>query len=566
MRLFHQLPIRRRLTVTTMVICAAALLLSAAAFLVYDRIIFRETLLNGLLSTAQMAGYNSAAALAFGEPGSAEQTLQSLRAYPNITGAAIYQPDGTVFATYQVRKGFVAPPLSPDGHRFAGGHLLLSHPIALSGERLGTILLVSDLAEMRARFWRYTFIVIIVTAGASLLALWLSRRLQRGISEPVAHLAEVAHRVAADRDYSLRAVKQSDDELGRLIEGFNEMLAQIQLRDRAVNEARETLEQRVRNRTSELLQEITDRKQAEADLAEAHRQLVDASRQAGMAEVATGVLHNVGNVLNSVNVSATLVSDGVRHSKLAGIKRLSQLLDEHQDDLARFLAEDSRGRQIPGYVRQLSAHLEAEQTALLRELDGLKKNIEHIKDIVAMQQDYARISGARETVAVASLVEDALSLNAGALSRHEVRVIRDYADVPQVNVDRHKVLQIMVNLVRNAKYACDEPALADRRLTVQIRQQNGHVQIRVCDNGVGIPRENLTRIFNHGFTTRKEGHGFGLHSAALAAKELGGSLFAHSDGPGQGANFTLELPLDSGAAGPPNEVSAEPTNPNPTLP
>jgi PAS domain S-box-containing protein len=312
--------------------------------------------------------------------------------------------------------------------------------------------------------------------------------------------------------------------------------------------------------------DITALKQAESQLQETHQQLLDASRQAGMAEVATGVLHNVGNVLNSVNISATLIADAVRHSNGAGLLRLSALIEEHQTDLARFLTEDARGRQIPAYVSQLATYLATEQASLSYELDGLRKNIEHIKEIVAMQQNYARVSGVRETMDVTELVEDTLRLNAGALTRHEVQVVREYEQVPKVTVERHKVLQILVNLVRNAKYACDESGQPGRMLSVQVQRENGHLQIRVRDNGIGISPENVTRIFNHGFTTRKEGHGFGLHSAALAAKELGGSLFAHSDGPGQGATFTLELPLDSGAAGPRDEVSAEPTNPNSTLP
>jgi signal transduction histidine kinase len=180
-------------------------------------------------------------------------------------------------------------------------------------------------------------------------------------------------------------------------------------------------------------------------------------------------------------------------------------------------------------------------------LDSLRRNVEHIKEIVAMQQNYAPLGGVKEMVNVADLVENSLRLNEGALSRHEVEVIREFEDVPPLNVEKHKILQILVNLLRNAKYACDDSERADKRLTVRVANGDGRVRISVMDNGVGIPPENLPRIFNYGFTTRKGGHGFGLHSGALAAKEMGGSLTVHSDGPGQGASFTLELPLpDSG--------------------
>jgi C4-dicarboxylate-specific signal transduction histidine kinase len=178
------------------------------------------------------------------------------------------------------------------------------------------------------------------------------------------------------------------------------------------------------------------------------------------------------------------------------------------------------------------------------ELESLRKNTGHIKDIVATQQSYAKVVGVVETMQVTELVEDALRVNTEALARHDVRVTREFAqDLPAVSVDKHKVLQILVNLIRNAKHACDDAGHGDKRLMVRVANGEGKLKISVIDNGVGIPAENLTRIFNHGFTTRKNGHGFGLHSGALAAKELGGALLAHSDGPGHGATFTLELPV-----------------------
>jgi C4-dicarboxylate-specific signal transduction histidine kinase len=262
-----------------------------------------------------------------------------------------------------------------------------------------------------------------------------------------------------------------------------------------------------------------------------------------MAEVATGVLHNVGNVLNSVNVSATLVADLVRRSKSPNVGKLSDLLNQNRADLGRFMVEDARGKVIPTYLGTLAEALSQEQKAILHEIDSLHKNIGHIKDIVAMQQSYAKTSGVVETVSVPDLVEDALRMNAGSLARHDVEVVREYEARPVITVEKNKVLQILVNLIRNAKYACDESGRTDKRLVVRSRADASGVDIAVIDNGVGIPAENLTRIFNHGFTTRKQGHGFGLHSGALAAKEMGGTLDVHSDGPGCGAAFTLRLPF-----------------------
>jgi PAS domain S-box-containing protein len=289
--------------------------------------------------------------------------------------------------------------------------------------------------------------------------------------------------------------------------------------------------------------DITAMKTAEAELEHAHRQLLETSRLAGMAEVATSVLHNVGNVLNSVNVSCSVVSDRVRKSKLGNVSKAAALIREHETDLADFLARDPRGRQLPAYLGDLAEHLLLEQRELLEELDHLSGNVDHIKQIVAMQQSYSKVSGVRETLPLVELVEDALQMNGAAMERHEIKVIRDFVNTPPVEVERHKVLQILINLLRNAKYACDEGGRQDKQITLRVWKNGGNtVNVSVADNGVGIPTENLTRVFEHGFTTRKEGHGFGLHSGALAAKDLRGSLTVASDGPGRGATFTLSLP------------------------
>lgn len=197
---------------------------------------------------------------------------------------------------------------------------------------------------------------------------------------------------------------------------------------------------------------------------------------------------------------------------------------------------------MPAHLAQLAEHLQAEQETNVREVELLRRNVEHIKGIVAIQQNHAAFGGVKEMVNVADLVEDSLRMNESALSRHQVEVVREFEPVPILNVEKHRLLQILVNLVRNAKHACKHSERADKRLTVRVANGAGRIRISVIDNGVGIPPENLTRIFNHGFTTRKDGHGFGLHSSALAAQEMGGSLTVHSNGAGLGATFTLELP------------------------
>ncbi len=297
------------------------------------------------------------------------------------------------------------------------------------------------------------------------------------------------------------------------------------------------------------ISDITERTSSEAELARAHRDLVDVSRHAGRAEVATGVLHNVGNVLNSVNVAATCVADGVRQSKLRSLPRAVALLREHEQDLGAFFSRDPRGARFPEYLAQLASQFASEQSTTLTEVARLQTNIEHIKDIVAAQQSYAKVSGLAEKLDVAGLVEDTLRMSAESLTTHRVQVVREFAPVPPVIVDKHKVLQILVNLVGNAKHACAATDRPDRTVTVRIFNGDGTVKIAVVDNGIGIPPENLQRIFNHGFTTKPTGHGFGLHSGALAAREIGGCLKVHSEGAGRGATFTLVLPLAPSSAG-----------------
>jgi CheY-like chemotaxis protein/anti-sigma regulatory factor (Ser/Thr protein kinase) len=276
---------------------------------------------------------------------------------------------------------------------------------------------------------------------------------------------------------------------------------------------------------------------------EAAKQLLETSRQAGMAEVATSILHNVGNVLNSVNVSIGVILDKIQKSKLTGLTRAVALLQAHKSDLPGFFEKNSKGRLLLDYLAKLDVNLAHEQKEILQEANTLLDNIIHIKAIVAMQQDYARVSGVIETLNIEDLVEDAVRLNSGALDRCRIKLVREYSEMQPVLVDKHKVLQILVNLVRNAKHAFDHSAVNDKQITLRITNENTRMKIAIIDNGIGIPTENLVRIFGHGFTTRKDGHGFGLHSGALTAKELGGTLTAFSEGTGRGSKFTLELPI-----------------------
>jgi signal transduction histidine kinase len=305
-----------------------------------------------------------------------------------------------------------------------------------------------------------------------------------------------------------------------------------------------SLRGQVEARTSELKDEIEERKRVQAEVEQVHKKLVDASRKAGMAQIATGVLHNVGNVLNSVNVSANILTENTRNSRLQSLTQLANLLDENSRNLPQFLADDPRGQRIPRLLRNLEGHFRKEQDLQLQELEDLKKHIEHVKETVAMQQYYAKNSSTvYEFASLIEIVEDALRLQAAAFVRHEISVVREYAPVPAFYLDRHKVLQILVNLLSNAKEACDEKGPGPKKIIVRITApEYGHVKVEVEDSGIGIAPENLQKIFSYGFTTRAKGHGYGLHSSANAAAEMRSTLVARSAGVGKGAAFILTIP------------------------
>ncbi len=292
------------------------------------------------------------------------------------------------------------------------------------------------------------------------------------------------------------------------------------------------------------LEDISERKQAEIEIERVNQDLVNASREAGMAEVTNGVLHNVKNVINSINVSSSLIAEQLRNSQSANLAKVTALLREHAADLGAFITEDAKGRHLPGYLEKLGVRLVAEQEALLGEVVALTKNVEHVKEIVAMQQCQAKQGGAREIVNPVELMEDSLRIVSASLVRHGIQVEREYeSNVPDVTVDRHKVLQILVNLIRNAKQACQASERLDKKVSFRVTSDHDFVNLTIQDNGVGILPGNIDQLFKHGFTTKKNGHGFGLCSSARVVQEIGGDIHVQSDGLGAGATFTLRLPL-----------------------
>ena len=269
-------------------------------------------------------------------------------------------------------------------------------------------------------------------------------------------------------------------------------------------------------------------------------QLRDASRDAGMAEVATGVLHSVGNVLNSLGVSAALMQSQLRDSRVGNVQRIATLIREQGDGLGKFLANDERGRQMPGYLEQLGENLSAENQRLQAEAAAIASHVGHIRNIVAAQQTYARRGGVTEALDVAELLDNAVAIHFADMP--DVTVRREYEPVAPLIIDRHKLIQILGNLLSNARHALKDHAAVRPQLTLRVRREDSEsIVIEVQDSGIGIPREVLGRLFEFGYTTKKDGHGFGLHTSAILAKELSGELLAFSEGPGQGARFALKL-------------------------
>ncbi len=363
----------------------------------------------------------------------------------------------------------------------------------------------------------------------TMLAVIIGFSISSSISKPLSRLRNAIDKIGeGNLDYRIEVKTRA--EIGQLALAFNQMTERRKQDEEALHKARNELEVRVEQRT--------------AKLQAAQEKLIDTARQVGMAETATDVLHNVGNVLNSVSVTTASIQKRVRDSKVSYLTEVVGLLEEHADDLGTFITTEERGRKLPAFLANLSKELVTEQERYIEALEALTKHVEHMAEIIQLQQSYSKTTSMIESASVVELVEDAIRINAEALTRHGVEVKREFADLPPALLDHHKVLQILINLISNAKYALSDSGRDDKILTICVREpQDGHFRIEVHDDGIGITEENLTRIFEHGFTTKKHGYGFGLHSAAIAAKEMNGSLTAHSDGPDKGTVFTLELPF-----------------------
>jgi signal transduction histidine kinase len=397
-------------------------------------------------------------------------------------------------------------------------------PVSIEGLELGSLAIVLSTANLdKLAVWAQR--LAIAVALIWLAALAYSLRFARAFASPVRTMMDFSRKVAGGA-LAERIAIDAPGELAELRDYLNQMTADLERRE-------------------------AERKVAAAHAEEMQGELLAVSRMAGMAEIATGVLHNVGNVLNSLNVSVAMISDQVRSSRVSGLTRSIELVDSFPGGLTAFLGTE-KGKVLPSYLTSVSRRLSEENAKVLDELGAVNRHVDHIKTIVAMQQSYARPSGIKESVVISTLIDDALHMGESSFAKHGIEVIKDYSSALTVATDRHKLLQIMINLLSNARHALKDRRAAEaelhapQQLIVRVRCTPQVVTIAVTDTGIGIPPENLDKIFRHGFTTKRGGHGFGLHASANAARELGGSLRVASDGPGSGATFTLELPAAPG--------------------
>lgn len=544
--------IKNKLITIMMLTCISALTLTGIGFVAWQSYALQKSVIQNLSIQAKIISENCKIALASDDPHYAEEALAKLCANPSITYACIRDYADKVFSTYHRDpddNSIHLFEINEDGYGFGNSSISILEEIVYKGEAIGTVSIRSDLNPAYIILKHNSTIIIPVLLLASLVAYIVSFKLQGFISKPILKLTDAVKMISENKNYAIRVPKHNNDELSILIGAFNEMLEQIQRRDSALVKAKNQLEIKVKDRTLKLTDankrlkmEIIEREQVNVKLKETYDALVDASHQAGMMQVATDVLHNVGNVLNSVNISTTLIAEIISHSKVQNFKNVTEMIEANLDDLGKFLNEDSQGKHVPAYLIKISKLLTEEQTDIAGKLESLVENVNHIKEIVNMQQSYSKVSGVEMVTALDELIDNSINVNSSSFERHGIKLIREFGDLPEVNIEKQKLLHILVNLIANAKYALKHSKNEEKLLTVRCFKNNeDSLQIEVADNGMGIPEENLTKIFSHGFTTKEDGNGFGLHSAALAVNEMGGVLSVHSDGIGQGATFRLEL-------------------------
>jgi signal transduction histidine kinase/CheY-like chemotaxis protein len=510
---YRDASIKRKLTLVVVCTCALGLSLACMAFEIYERASFRGAMISGLAANADSLGLATAASLAFDDKKFAEQMLGTIRSERYVMAAILYDKTGKVFAEYR-RSGlgaeFKTPTWKEEGTKFDSESLTLYRNISAAGERSGSIAIVSDLSGLQSKMREYRGLSVLVLLVSILITFVISSRLVGLITQPILKLAEVTGRVSAQKDYTLRAVSASGDEVGKLVEAFNQMLAGIQERDAALQSAKDQLEIRVQQRTEELRNEVKEREEAEA----AMRLAKDAAEKASNAksEFLANMSHEIRTPLNGVM---------------------------GMTDLA----------------------LETSLTSEQREyLETVKSSSEALLVVINDILDFSKIEAGRielENVEfdLRDCLESALRTVAIRADEKGLELLCEVApEAPEVvKGDGGRLRQVIINLVGNAIKFTDAGEVAVR---VQPEAQNGSqgvLHFTVSDTGIGIPADKCEAIFApftqaDSSTTRKYGGtGLGLTISNRLVAMMGGAIWVESElGKGSQFQFTAHLAASNG--------------------
>jgi sensor domain CHASE-containing protein len=340
--------------------------------------------------------------------------------------------------------------------------------------------------------------------GVLLMLLGTGIALRLRVVEPLQTMASHAARVGIEDDLAARLNSDRTDEIGILARSFDHMVAH---------------------------------------LAEARRATEESAHRAGMAEIASEVLHNVGNAVNTANCCAEVIGDRLNNSRLSGLEKATSLLSDQASNAVHFFSEDPRGPKLINYLVTVTGTLQKERTENLSELQRLQETIRHIRDAIASQQSHARKSDFRQRVDLRALLNETLLVNEALQKQCAVSVTINMPELPLLELNRSRVAQVLVNLEKNALLSMQSVPERNHVLTINVAVlETDLLQIEVRDTGTGFTPEIHERLFGQGFTTRKEGSGLGLHYCVNVIREMGGDITAYSDGPGTGARFQITIP------------------------
>ena len=501
----QNLSIKRKLTLITMLTSSIALILSAASFLIYDLISFRHLLSQDLITQAEIIGYNSAGAMEFKDEPAATATLSALTAKEDIVAAVLYSRDGKMFAHY-FRGNKTLPTLLPSrlqkkGYLFEGGYLEVFHDVTLNGEHLGTLFLQSDMRQWSVRAKRYASILAIFVLISGLLALLVSSKLQGLISRPILCLEDTMRMVSANKNYGVRAVKSYDDEIGRLIDGFNTMLSEIQQRDIALQSTNGEL----KTRTQELEQEIFQRRQTQEELLNAKHAAEEANR--AKSTFLANMSHELRTPLNAIIGYSEMLEEETRDSGKI----------ENAQDLKKIQSAGKHLLSLINDVLDLSK-IEAGKMGLHLETFDVSQVIEEM----------------------VTTLQPAAAKNANSIHVHLAK------NVSVMKADITKVRQILFNLLSNACKFTDHGTISVNVEQIKVADRDW-IQFQVHDTGIGISakqKENLFQEFaqaDASIARKYGGTGLGLAITHRFVQLMKGQINVESE-PGQGAIFTVQLP------------------------